>query len=88
LNGEAPAQCATDVVEIYRANYDSGDEELHLDAWSDGDYNPDVTLTASPGGVMEARSDHYHLRFDLSGCPCTVTVTSSAGGSDSTVVGP
>jgi pilus assembly protein Flp/PilA len=87
LNGEAPAGCVTDTVEIYRADYDEDDEELHLDARSDGGYNPEVTLTAAPGGVMQARSDHYHLRSELSGCPCTVTVTSSAGGSDSVVVG-
>ena len=75
-------------VAITRAYYDSGDEELHLDATVDGDYDPSVTLTASPGGVMEPRSDHYHLRYGLTGCPCNVTVTSSAGGSASVTVGP
>jgi len=78
----------SDTVAITRATYDSGDQELHLDTTSDGDYNPNVTLTASPGGVMEERSNHYHLNYTLTGCPCTVTVTSSAGGSASVTVGP
>jgi len=77
-----------DVVAITRADYNSGRQELHLDATSDGDYDASVTLTASPGGVMEARAHHYHLIFTLSGCPCTVTVTSSAGGSALVTVGP
>jgi len=74
----------SDVVVITRADYASS--ELHIDATSDGDYNPSVTLTASPGGVMEARAHHYHLRFALTGCPCTITVTSSLGGSASVTV--
>ena len=77
-----------DVVVITRAGYDAGDHKLHLDATSDGGYNPGVTLTASPGGVMQAKSDHYHLKYTLTGCPCTVTVTSSGGGSASVTVGP
>jgi pilus assembly protein Flp/PilA len=77
-----------DVVVITRAGYNSGTQELHLDATSDGDYDPGVTLTASPGGVMEAKSDHYCLKPTLTGCPCTVTVTSSKGGSASVTVGP
>lgn len=77
-----------DVVVITKADYDPGKQELHLDATSDGNYNPNVTLTASPGGAMEARSDHYHLKYTLTGCPCTVTVTSSSGGSASVTVGP
>ena len=76
----------SDVVVITRADYDSGHERLHIDATSNGDYNPSVTLTASPGGVMEARAHHYHLDYALSGCPCTVTVTSSLGGSASVTV--
>ena len=78
----------TDVLAIKRAEYDSWNRELHLDITSDGGYAPGVTLTASPGGVMEPRTAHYHLRFALSGCPCTVTVTSSAGGSLTVTVGP
>jgi len=78
-----------DVVVIYRWTYDSGTHELHLDATSDGGYDPGVTLTASPGGVMvEKGGDHYCLRTTLTGCPCQVTVTSSEGGSATAVVGP
>jgi len=77
-----------DVVAITRADYDSGKQELHIDATSNGDYDASVTLTTSPGGVMEARAHHYHLVFTLSGCPCTVTVTSSEGGSAMVIVGP
>ena len=74
----------SDVVVITRATFNSG--ELHFDATSDGTYNPSVTLTTSPGGVMEARSDHYHLDINFASCPCAVTVTSSSGGSASITV--
>ncbi len=75
-------------VAITKADYNSTNEELHLDATVDGDYDPSVTLTASPGGVMEETPDHYHLGYGLSGCPCTVTVTSSTGGTASVTVWP
>lgn len=88
LSAEPPTECETDSVAITRATYDSGDRELHLDATSNGGYNPEAVLTASPGGVMQTRSDHYHLRFTLTGCPCTVRVTSSKGGSAAVTVGP
>ncbi len=82
---------SSDVVVITKAHY-KADKKLHLDATSDGGYNPSVSLTASPGSVMEARpggpNPHYHLDYALSGCPCTVTVTSSKGGSASVTVGP
>ncbi|HSG15792.1 MAG TPA: hypothetical protein VLE70_05655 [Anaerolineae bacterium] len=76
---------ANDTVVITKAEYKS--QELHLDATSNGDYQPTVTLKASPGGVMEERGDHYHLDYSLPGCPCVVTVTSSAGGTASVTVG-
>jgi pilus assembly protein Flp/PilA len=79
---------AHDLVVIIRADYNSDKQELHIDATSNGDYYPDVTLTASPGGVMEQRAHHYHLIFTLTGCPCAVTVTSSAGGSATVIVEP
>jgi len=94
---ESPGQVVEEVVEendvvvITRADYNSGGQSLHLDATSDGGYDAGVTLTASPGGVMEARTGglgHYHLDYSLPGCPCTVTVTSSEGGSASVTVGP
>ena len=76
------------IVAITKSDYDSDAGKLHLDATVNGDYYPMVTLTASPGGVMEEKSDHYHRDINLSGCPCTVTVTSSTGGTASVTVGP
>jgi len=75
-------------VAITRTDYASGTQELHLDATYGGDYDPSVTMTASPGGVMEARAHHYHLVFTLTDYPCEVTVTSSEGSSASMWVGP
>lgn len=77
-----------DVVAITKSTYNSSSHKLHLDATSDGSFNPSASLTASPGGAMETKSDHYHLNYTLTGCPCTVTVTSSQGGSASVTVGP
>jgi len=71
-----------DVVEITTADYNPTEMKLHLDATSNGDYDPDVTLTASPGGVMGATAHHYHLNIEPIDCPCDITVTSSLGGSD------
>jgi len=76
--------CVVDEVVIIKAQYDpdiiSGIGPLHLDATSNGDYDPATTLTASPGGVMEAKNHHYHLGLSSLTCPCEVTITSSAGG--------
>jgi len=89
LGGDASEVCQADEIFITRADYNSGSGDLHLDATSDGGYDPDVTLIATPGGVMEERGgDHYHAQLTLSGCPCTVTVTSSQGGAASVTVGP
>ena len=76
------------IVAITRADYDSGLQTLHLDATSDGVYDPAVTLTASPGGIMVQAGSHYHLNYSLTGCPCLVTVTSSEGDSGTVTVGP
>ena len=76
------------IVAITRADYDSGLQTLHLDATSDGVYDPAVTLTASPGGVMVQAGNHYCLNYSLTGCPCLVTVTSSEGDSGTVTVGP
>jgi pilus assembly protein Flp/PilA len=86
--GENP--CSMDVVVVKIIDYNSTSGNLHIDATSDGDYNPDVTLTAHPGGVMGATAHHYHLAFTLEpdDCPCTVTVISSEGGSASVIVDP
>ncbi len=76
------------LVVITRADYDTGSQTLHLDATSDGVYDPSVTLTASPGGVMVQAGNHYHLNYSLTGCPCAVTVASSEGDSATVTVGP
>ena len=76
------------VVAITRSDCDSGLQTLHLDATSGGVYDPGVTLTASPGGVMVQAGNHYHLNYSLTGCPCAVTVTSSEGDSATVTVGP
>ena len=76
------------IVAITRADYNSGLQTLHLDATSDGVYDPAVTMTASPGGVMVQAGNHYCLNYSLTGCPCIVTVTSSEGDSSTVTVGP
>ena len=78
----------TDAVAITRSDYDPGAQMLHLHATSDGSTAPGVTMTASPGGVMMDMGTHYHLYYFLPGCPCTVTVTSSAGGTSQVNVVP
>jgi pilus assembly protein Flp/PilA len=78
--------CSVDFVVVIKADYNPDTQVLHLDVTSDGDYDPAVTLTASPGGVMEERSHHYHLNIFFSSCTCDVTVISSAGGSTSVSV--
>ena len=80
--------CTEDIVVIFKADYKTDPERVHIDARSNGDYFPGTILTASPGGVMEAKAHHYHLEFLLSGCPCEVTITSSAGGIAFVEVGP
>jgi hypothetical protein len=82
-----PTVPPTDVVVIIEAAY-TGQNQVILKATSDGGYDPDVTLTANPGGVMEQQGDHYHIKFTLTGCPCTIIVTSSKGGWASVTVGP
>lgn len=76
-------------VAITRSDYDSTRQELHMHATVNGGHDPGITLTSSPGGVLQPHSGHghYHILFGLAGCPCTVTVTSSAGGSASVTVG-
>ena len=79
--------CINDEVVITEAKYHSDTKVLHIDATSNGVYDPTTTLTVSPGGVMVEKGDHYHLEYSLPGCPCQVTVTSSAGGAASVNVG-
>lgn len=84
LGGEPDAgACGGDVVVITRAQYIPSGPKVHLEATSDGGYNPDATLTASPGGMMIPVPEENLYRLTnvaLSGCPCTITITSSAGG--------
>ena len=82
-----PPEGDNDVVTITQTDYYSG-ENVHIDTQSNGSADPSVTLTASPGGVMEPVDLQYHIYFPLSGCPCEVTITSSEGGSATVTVGP
>ncbi len=83
LNGASGNGC----VSITKADYNSDSQQLHLDATVNGGYDSSVTLTASPGGVMSAKKDHYHLKQKFTGCPCTITITSSEGGSSTVTFG-
>ncbi|MBN1963786.1 MAG: hypothetical protein JW910_04010 [Anaerolineae bacterium] len=104
LTGETPAACQVggedqgggdddgggdeNQVVITHANYSGGNHQVTLQATYNGGSDASVTLTASPGGQMSIRGDHYQLQFRISGdCPCTITVTASTGESDSVVVG-
>lgn len=74
-------------VQITQATYSAGNGQVLLHALYNGGVDPAVTLTASPGGVMEILGDHYQLRFRIEQeCPCTITVTSSTGYSASVTV--
>lgn len=75
-------------VVIIHASYSAGNGQVLLKATYNGGVDPNVTLTASPGGVMEILGDHYQLSFRPSGgCPCTIVVTASTGESASVTVG-
>lgn len=80
---------AVSLLECYPA---SGHFRVHIDATSDGGYDPGVTLTTSPGGVMilghTPPPDHYHIMFDVAACTGTVTISSSAGGSTTVSLSP
>ncbi len=79
---------AEGTIEATKVHYNRGLQEVHIDATYDGAYDPDVTLTASPGGVMLPEGDHYDIKFTLAGCPCSITIMSSEGESTAVVVGP
>lgn len=75
-------------IDITDVNYDSDKEKLKLKATYKGGADDSVTLTASPGGILDKKGKHYDLEIDpLSDCPCTVTITSSEGDSLSVTVG-
>ena len=88
--GDTDDSGPTDTVAIVMADYNPHNQHLQLRATSNGGYNPAATLTATPGGTMNRWGVHgYQLNFFLTQpCPCTVTVTSSQGGSASVVVEP
>ena len=87
MAGEAPVEDTVDVITIAQVDYYNG-STVHIDAQVDGSSDPNVTLTASPGGEMQILDSHYHILFSLPGCPCEVTITSSTGGSTTVMVEP
>lgn len=82
-----PAVEPVDVITVFDVAYEH-DEMVHIDAQVNGGMDPDIELTASPGGVMHREPTHYHIYFLLEGCPCEVTITSSTGSSTTLTVGP
>lgn len=80
LGSDLPAQCLTDDITITGSYYDPGLHRVTITATYKGGYDPGVTLTASPGGVMAQQGSGYRIVFNQS-CPCTITITASAGGS-------
>ena len=82
-----PAVEPDDVITIAQAEYISNND-VHIDAQVNGGSDPDIELTASPCGVMQQQSNHYHIYFEMLDCPCEVTITSSAGSSTTVMVGP
>ena len=81
-----PAEEPVDIISISQVDYNG--YNAHIDAQVNGGSDPSITLTASPGGPMEIVDLHYHIIFPLLNCPCEVTITSSAGGSTTVMVGP
>ena len=83
-SGEGNEEEEVDVVTVFKAECSpksGGIFDLHVDARSNGDCDPSVTLTSSPGTVMTCINHVYHHHYAVSICPSTVTVTSSGGGS-------
>lgn len=81
---------ASDVVTLFKTPKDEGGDRWHIDVTSktDGIFNEGAILTISPPGeTMKEKDDHYHFNDDISGCPCTVTITSSLGGSMTITIG-
>jgi hypothetical protein len=82
-----PAVEPVDVITIAQAEYEYG-RNVHIDAQVNGGSDPGITLSASPGGVMQREPTHYHIYFEMLGCPCEVTITSSTGSSTTVIVRP
>lgn len=70
-----------DQLVITQADYNPHSEMLRLRATVNGGVDPNISLTASPGGNMQRGDDFYHLNVPNMNCPCTITITSSGGGS-------
>ena len=80
-------------IVVTRSDFNSNNNHLQLEANLPGGYDPNVTLTASPGGTMgghpAGNPDRYRLFFTVPGtCPCEITITSSEGASTTITVGP
>ncbi|MEZ4646783.1 MAG: hypothetical protein R3E31_29335 [Chloroflexota bacterium] len=80
-------------IVVRNADYNPNSHKLSLEATTPTGYDPNVTLTTSPGGQMQphppGNPDHYRLTITLQGtCPCDVTITSSDGGTTTVTVGP
>jgi hypothetical protein len=84
---EEPVVEPVDVITIAKAEYISSND-VHIDAQVNGGMDPDIELTASPGGLMHKEPTHYHIYFEMLGCPCEITITSSAGDSMTVMVEP
>jgi len=82
-----PAVEPVDGITIVQVDYYWG-THAHIDAQFNGGADPSVSLTASPGGLMQIVDLHYHIIFPLPGAPREVTITSSTGSSMTVMVGP
>ncbi|MCA9986488.1 MAG: hypothetical protein KDE59_19400 [Anaerolineales bacterium] len=70
-----------DQLVITQADYNPSSNMLRLRATVNGGVDENISLTATPGGAMHLGDDFYHLNVPDAGCPCTITITSSGGGS-------
>jgi Flp pilus assembly pilin Flp len=75
------AGATPDQLMITQADYNPNSNMLRLRATVNGGIDEDISLTASPGGAMQRGDDFYHLNVPGADCPCTITITSSGGGS-------
>ncbi|NWG18229.1 MAG: hypothetical protein HXY41_16520 [Chloroflexi bacterium] len=80
LGSDLPDQCLTNDITITGSFYDPGLNRVTITATYKGGYDPNVTLTATPGGVMAQQGSGYRITFNHV-CPCTINITASVGGS-------
>jgi len=75
-----PATAIPSRIFITKAEYDSDDHRLKLEATYAGSFDPNVMLIVSPGGaIMEGEDNHYEITIAVYGCPCNITITASTG---------